>query len=158
MAGTKPPKPFDFQNAADWPAWMDEFDDYRFVSGLLGKNTKFKGAEDTVLRPSKTPRSYWIRTEGKTVRRNRRHLFLLPHGGETSPVRMEQHPRNSKPTDATDKDIEMEATFGRLGASPPLFSCGLKPQEEEELRQFVASGTCSREAGLLDREDDLLSL
>ncbi|KAL1470136.1 hypothetical protein MTO96_040638, partial [Rhipicephalus appendiculatus] len=44
------------------------------------------------------------------------------------------------------------------GASPPLFSSGLKPQEEEELRQFVASGACSREAGLLDREDDLLSL
>uniref|UniRef100_L7M4D7 Putative ldl receptor adaptor protein n=1 Tax=Rhipicephalus pulchellus TaxID=72859 RepID=L7M4D7_RHIPC len=55
-------------------------------------------------------------------------------------------------------DTEMEAAFGRLGASPPLFSSGLKPQEEEELRQFVASGACSREAGLLDREDDLLSL
>ncbi|KAL3218101.1 hypothetical protein MRX96_006079 [Rhipicephalus microplus] len=34
MAGIKPPRPFDFQNAADWPAWMDEFDDYSFVSGL----------------------------------------------------------------------------------------------------------------------------
>ncbi|KAL3242590.1 hypothetical protein MRX96_021035 [Rhipicephalus microplus] len=37
MAGIKPPKPFDFQNAADWPAWMDEFDDYRFASGLHEK-------------------------------------------------------------------------------------------------------------------------
>lgn len=37
MAGIKPPKPFDFQNAADWPAWMDEFDDYRFASGLREK-------------------------------------------------------------------------------------------------------------------------
>ncbi|XP_075744847.1 uncharacterized protein LOC142803574 [Rhipicephalus microplus] len=37
MAGIKPPKPFDFQNAADWPAWMDEFDDYRFTSGLHEK-------------------------------------------------------------------------------------------------------------------------
>ncbi|KAK8781939.1 hypothetical protein V5799_016720 [Amblyomma americanum] len=55
-------------------------------------------------------------------------------------------------------DKEMEAAFGRLGSSPPLFSSGLKPQEEEELRRFVASGACSREAGLLDREDDLLSL
>ncbi|XP_077488694.1 uncharacterized protein LOC144099341 isoform X2 [Amblyomma americanum] len=55
-------------------------------------------------------------------------------------------------------DTEMEAAFGRLGSSPPLFSSGLKPQEEEELRRFVASGACSREAGLLDREDDLLSL
>lgn len=55
-------------------------------------------------------------------------------------------------------ETEMEAAFGRLGASPPLFSSGFKPQEEEELRRFVASGACSREAGLLDREDDLLSL
>ncbi|KAL3251746.1 hypothetical protein MRX96_000414 [Rhipicephalus microplus] len=55
-------------------------------------------------------------------------------------------------------DTEMEAAFGRLGASPPFFSSGLKPQEEEERRQFVASGTSSREAGSLDREDDLLSL
>lgn len=55
-------------------------------------------------------------------------------------------------------DTEMEVAFGRLGSSPPLFSSGLKPQEEEELRRFVASGACSREAGLLDREDDLLSL
>ncbi|XP_070394696.1 uncharacterized protein [Dermacentor albipictus] len=37
MAGIKPPRPFDFQNAADWPAWMDEFDDYRFASGLHEK-------------------------------------------------------------------------------------------------------------------------
>ncbi|KAL3226878.1 hypothetical protein MRX96_024598 [Rhipicephalus microplus] len=37
MAGIKPPKPFDFQNTADWPAWMDEFDDYRFASGLHEK-------------------------------------------------------------------------------------------------------------------------
>ncbi|XP_049272006.1 uncharacterized protein LOC125758637 [Rhipicephalus sanguineus] len=37
MAGIKPPKPFDFHNAADWPAWMDEFDDYRFASGLHEK-------------------------------------------------------------------------------------------------------------------------
>ncbi|KAL3245295.1 hypothetical protein MRX96_047033 [Rhipicephalus microplus] len=66
---------------------------------------KDRGAEGTVLRPSKTPTSYWVQTEGKPVRRNRCHLFLLPHGGETSPVRMEQHPRNSEPTDATDKDI-----------------------------------------------------
>ncbi|XP_049270744.1 uncharacterized protein K02A2.6-like [Rhipicephalus sanguineus] len=65
---------------------------------------KDRGAEGTVLRPSKTPRSYWVQTEGKTVRRNRRHLFLLPHGGETSPVKSEQHPRNNEPTDATDKD------------------------------------------------------
>ncbi|KAL3192655.1 hypothetical protein MRX96_058876 [Rhipicephalus microplus] len=36
MARIKPPKPFDFQNAADWPAWMDEFD-YRFASGLHEK-------------------------------------------------------------------------------------------------------------------------
>ncbi|KAL3188378.1 hypothetical protein MRX96_023042 [Rhipicephalus microplus] len=78
MAGIKPPKPFDFQNAADWPAWMDEFDDYCSRLGYMRKKTKFK---------------------------NRRHLFLLQHGGETSPVRMEQHPRNSEPTDATDKDI-----------------------------------------------------
>ncbi|KAL3254030.1 hypothetical protein MRX96_054323 [Rhipicephalus microplus] len=66
---------------------------------------KDRGAEGMVLRLSKTPRSYWVQTEGKTIRRNRRHLFLLPHRGETSPVRMEQHPRNSEPTDATDKDI-----------------------------------------------------
>ncbi|XP_075744408.1 uncharacterized protein LOC142803198 [Rhipicephalus microplus] len=38
MAGIKPPKPFDFQDAADWPAWMDEFDDYRFASGLHEKH------------------------------------------------------------------------------------------------------------------------
>ncbi|KAL3192600.1 hypothetical protein MRX96_058823 [Rhipicephalus microplus] len=37
MTGIKPPKPFDFRNAADWPAWMDEFDDYRFASGLHEK-------------------------------------------------------------------------------------------------------------------------
>ncbi|XP_072140251.1 uncharacterized protein [Dermacentor andersoni] len=37
MAGIKPPRPFDFQNAADWPAWMDEFDDYRFAFGLHEK-------------------------------------------------------------------------------------------------------------------------
>ncbi|KAL3208985.1 hypothetical protein MRX96_052421 [Rhipicephalus microplus] len=37
MAGIKPPKPFDFQNAADWPTSMDEFDDYRFASGLHEK-------------------------------------------------------------------------------------------------------------------------
>ncbi|KAL3192018.1 hypothetical protein MRX96_018137 [Rhipicephalus microplus] len=33
MAVIKPPKPFDFQNAAESPAWMDEVDD-RFASGL----------------------------------------------------------------------------------------------------------------------------
>ncbi|XP_070390988.1 uncharacterized protein [Dermacentor albipictus] len=37
MAGIKPPRPADFQNAADWPAWMDEFDDYRFAFGLHEK-------------------------------------------------------------------------------------------------------------------------
>ncbi|KAM7301326.1 uncharacterized protein ISCGN_016845 [Ixodes scapularis] len=37
MTGLKPPKPFDFQNAADWPDLMDEFDDHRFASGLLEK-------------------------------------------------------------------------------------------------------------------------
>ncbi|XP_070387975.1 uncharacterized protein [Dermacentor albipictus] len=37
MAGIKPLRPFDFQNAADWPAWMDEFDGYRFASGLHEK-------------------------------------------------------------------------------------------------------------------------
>ncbi|KAK8765126.1 hypothetical protein V5799_032257 [Amblyomma americanum] len=37
MAGIKPPRPFDFQNVADWPAWLDEFDDYRFASGLHEK-------------------------------------------------------------------------------------------------------------------------
>ncbi|KAK8776371.1 hypothetical protein V5799_030284 [Amblyomma americanum] len=37
MAGIKPPRPFDFQNVAGWPAWMDEFDDYRFASGLHEK-------------------------------------------------------------------------------------------------------------------------
>ncbi|XP_040079366.1 uncharacterized protein LOC120850778 [Ixodes scapularis] len=37
VAGLKPPKPFDFHNAADWPAWIDEFDDYRIASGLHEK-------------------------------------------------------------------------------------------------------------------------
>ncbi|XP_075560035.1 uncharacterized protein LOC142591620 [Dermacentor variabilis] len=37
MAGIKPPRPFDFQNSADWPAWMGEFDDYRFASRLHEK-------------------------------------------------------------------------------------------------------------------------
>ncbi|XP_075739523.1 uncharacterized protein LOC142784986 [Rhipicephalus microplus] len=37
ILGIKPPKLFDFKNAADWPAWMNEFDDYRFASGLLEK-------------------------------------------------------------------------------------------------------------------------
>ncbi|XP_075533767.1 uncharacterized protein LOC142566761 [Dermacentor variabilis] len=42
MAGIKPPRPFDFQNAADWPAWMDELDDYRFASGLHEKPDEVK--------------------------------------------------------------------------------------------------------------------
>ncbi|KAL1466816.1 hypothetical protein MTO96_026408 [Rhipicephalus appendiculatus] len=46
MAGIKPPKPFDFQNAADWPAWMDEFDDYRFASGLHEKTDDVQRQED----------------------------------------------------------------------------------------------------------------
>lgn len=53
--------------------------------------------------------------------------------------------------------------FGRLspGASQPqVYHSGLGPQEEEELRRFVASGDCSREGALkaLDPEDDLLTL
>nr|XP_037290392.1 aurora kinase A-A-like [Rhipicephalus microplus] len=111
MAGTKPPKPFDFQNAADWPAWMDEFDDYRFVSGLLGKNTKFKRERHQLPAIEQVMGSF---QEAKVSSRIGR--------------------------------LEMEAAFGRLGASPPFFSSGLKPQEEEERRQFVASGTSSREA------------
>lgn len=37
MGGLKPPKPLGFHNAADWPAWIDEFDDDRFASGLHEK-------------------------------------------------------------------------------------------------------------------------
>ncbi|XP_075550144.1 uncharacterized protein LOC142583543 [Dermacentor variabilis] len=37
MAGIKPPRPFDFQNAVDWPAWMDEFGDCRLAFGLHEK-------------------------------------------------------------------------------------------------------------------------
>ncbi|XP_075525351.1 uncharacterized protein LOC142557413 [Dermacentor variabilis] len=37
MARIKPPRPFNFHAAADWPAWMYEFDDYRFAPGLHEK-------------------------------------------------------------------------------------------------------------------------
>ncbi|XP_037503001.1 uncharacterized protein LOC119377726 [Rhipicephalus sanguineus] len=31
----KPPQPFTFDQASEWPAWILEFDDYRFASGLV---------------------------------------------------------------------------------------------------------------------------
>ncbi|XP_072140815.1 uncharacterized protein [Dermacentor andersoni] len=30
----QPPTSFNFDNASEWPAWVQEFDDYRFASGL----------------------------------------------------------------------------------------------------------------------------
>lgn len=57
-------------------------------------------------------------------------------------------------------DKELEEAFGRLSVRPQVYSSGLAPQEEEELRRFLASGDCSREGSLrgLDHEDDLLAL
>ncbi|XP_075726139.1 uncharacterized protein LOC142767784 [Rhipicephalus microplus] len=60
MAGIKPPTPSDFQNAADWPAWMDEFDDYRFASGLHEKKDEVQ-----------------VRTLRYTMGRKSREIFRL---------------------------------------------------------------------------------
>ncbi|KAK8775044.1 hypothetical protein V5799_030392 [Amblyomma americanum] len=45
-----------------------------------------KGAPGTILRPSQTPRSYWVGTDKGAVRRNRRHLLLLPETGDDDSV------------------------------------------------------------------------
>ncbi|XP_075533804.1 uncharacterized protein LOC142566808 [Dermacentor variabilis] len=42
MAGIKPPQPFDFHNAADWPSWIEEFEDYSFASGLSEKTEEIQ--------------------------------------------------------------------------------------------------------------------
>ncbi|XP_072140830.1 uncharacterized protein [Dermacentor andersoni] len=42
MAGIKPPQPFDFHNAADWPSWIEEFEDYSFASGLSEKKEEIQ--------------------------------------------------------------------------------------------------------------------
>ncbi|KAK8772589.1 hypothetical protein V5799_024166 [Amblyomma americanum] len=47
---------------------------------------KDKGAPGTILRPSQTPRSYWVGTDKGAVRRNRRHLLLLPETGDDDSV------------------------------------------------------------------------
>ncbi|KAL3181494.1 hypothetical protein MRX96_036847 [Rhipicephalus microplus] len=54
MAAIKPPKPFDLQNAANWPAWMDEFDDYRVASGLHEKKDEVQ-APTPKTGPKKAP-------------------------------------------------------------------------------------------------------
>lgn len=34
MSSVQQPPPFNFDNVAEWPAWLDEFEDYMFASGL----------------------------------------------------------------------------------------------------------------------------
>ncbi|XP_077485361.1 uncharacterized protein LOC144095537 [Amblyomma americanum] len=42
LAGIKPPQPFYFHNAADWPSWIEEFEDYSFASGLSEKKEEIQ--------------------------------------------------------------------------------------------------------------------
>ncbi|XP_072146225.1 uncharacterized protein [Dermacentor andersoni] len=67
MAGINPPQLFDFHNAADWPSWIEEFEDYSFASGLSEKKEEIQVR--TLLytmgrKAREIPRSLAVKDEG----------------------------------------------------------------------------------------------
>ncbi|XP_070396524.1 uncharacterized protein [Dermacentor albipictus] len=55
----QPPTSFNFDKASEWPAWVQEFDDYRFASGLN---------EQTQEAQVRTPNSIMLYTMGRQAR------------------------------------------------------------------------------------------
>ncbi|KAL3257997.1 hypothetical protein MRX96_016761 [Rhipicephalus microplus] len=92
MAGIKPPKPFDFQNAADWPTWQDEFDDYRFASGLHEKK------DEVQIRESKAP----INVSGSFMETSGLSTTPIDYRGATSGQSSTKIGLGSTPTEKKD--------------------------------------------------------